>query len=205
VSKFIGCRIKDMEDNISSRGSKLREFKCVVMGSGGVGKSALTILNVNGVFVEKYDPTIEDTYRKIYELDGVSYVLEILDTAGTEQYTAQTDFYTRDGHGFVLVYSITSMSSFAEIPGIMERIMRIKNTNKVAMVLCANKCDLVDQRVVMEDEGRSISKKWECLFMETSAKNGINTGKIFPSLIREIVKLHPESDKERRKGRCTIL
>jgi len=194
-----------MEDNVSKGGSKLREFKCVVMGSGGVGKSALTILNVNGVFVEKYDPTIEDTYRKIYELDGVSYVLEILDTAGTEQYTAQTDFYTRDGHGFVIVYSITSMSSFAEIPGILERIKRIKNVDKVAIVICGNKCDLVDQRVVMEDEGRSVAKKWDCTFIETSAKNGINTARIFPTLIKEVVKLHPESEKERKKGKCIIL
>jgi len=186
-------------------GRGLREFKCVVMGSGGVGKSALTILNVSGVFVEKYDPTIEDTYRKVYDLEGVQYVMEILDTAGTEQFTAQTDFYTRDGHGFVLVYSITSMSSFAEIPGIIERVTRIKNVEKVAMIICGNKCDLVDQRVVMEDEGRSIAKKWDCIFFETSAKTGVNTTKIFPTLIKEIVKLYPENDKEKKKGKCIIL
>jgi len=186
-------------------GRGLREFKCVVMGSGGVGKSALTILNVSGVFVEKYDHTIEDTYRKVYDLEGVQYVMEILDTAGTEQFTAQTDFYTRDGHGFVLVYSITSMSSFAEIPGIIERVTRIKNVEKVAMIICGNKCDLVDQRVVMEDEGRSIAKKWDCIFFETSAKTGVNTTKIFPTLIKEIVKLYPENDKEKKKGKCIIL
>jgi len=183
----------------------LREFKCVVMGSGGVGKSALTILNVSGVFVEKYDPTIEDTYRKVYDMDGVQYVLEILDTAGTEQFTAQTDFYTKDGHGFVLVYSMTSMSSFAEIPGIIERIIRIKNVEKVPIVLCGNKCDLVDQRVIMEDEGRSVAKKWDCIFLETSAKTGVNTGKIFPTLIKEIVKLHPHNEKEKKRAKCIIL
>ena len=48
----------------------MREYKLVVLGSGGVGKSALTVQFVQGIFVEKYDPTIEDSYRKQVEVDG---------------------------------------------------------------------------------------------------------------------------------------
>ena len=61
----------------------MREYKIVVLGSGGVGKSALTVQFVQGIFVEKYDPTIEDSYRKQAEVDGQQCMLEILDTAGT--------------------------------------------------------------------------------------------------------------------------
>ena len=61
----------------------MREYKIVVLGSGGVGKSALTVQFVQGIFVEKYDPTIEDSYRKQVEVDGSQCMLEILDTAGT--------------------------------------------------------------------------------------------------------------------------
>ena len=43
----------------------MKEFKVVVLGSGGVGKSALTVQFVSGHFMEKYDPTIEDFYRKV--------------------------------------------------------------------------------------------------------------------------------------------
>jgi len=60
----------------------MREFKVVVLGSGGVGKSALTVQFVSGCFMEKYDPTIEDFYRKEIEVDNLPCVLEILDTAG---------------------------------------------------------------------------------------------------------------------------
>lgn len=61
----------------------MQENKLVVLGSGGVGKSALTVQFVQGIFVEKYDPTIEDSYRKQTEVDGKQCMLEILDTAGT--------------------------------------------------------------------------------------------------------------------------
>uniref|UniRef100_A0A452U6H2 Small monomeric GTPase n=1 Tax=Ursus maritimus TaxID=29073 RepID=A0A452U6H2_URSMA len=62
----------------------MREYKVVVLGSGGVGKSALTVQFVTGTFIEKYDPTIEDFYRKEIEVDSSPSVLEILDTAGTD-------------------------------------------------------------------------------------------------------------------------
>ena len=58
-------------------------LRIVVLGSGGVGKSAITVQFVQGIFIEKYDPTIEDSYQKQVEVDNEVYMLEILDTAGT--------------------------------------------------------------------------------------------------------------------------
>jgi Ras-related protein Rap-2C len=90
----------------------MHEYKVVVLGSGGVGKSAITVKFVSGKFVEKYDPTIEDFYRKEIEVDGAPSVLEILDTAGTEQFSSMRDLYIKNGQGFVVVYSITSLQTF---------------------------------------------------------------------------------------------
>jgi len=90
----------------------MHEYKVVVLGSGGVGKSALTVKFVTGKFVEKYDPTIEDFYRKEIEVDGAPSVLEILDTAGTEQFSSMRDLYIKNGQGFIVVYSITSVQTF---------------------------------------------------------------------------------------------
>jgi len=64
-----------------------REYNIVVLGSGGVGKSCLTAQFVQNIWIESYDPTIEDSYRKTLEVDGRQVVLEILDTAGTEQFS----------------------------------------------------------------------------------------------------------------------
>lgn len=90
----------------------MREFKVVVLGSGGVGKSALTVQFVSGCFMEKYDPTIEDFYRKEIEVDNSPCVLEILDTAGTEQFASMRDLYIKNGQGFVVVYSLTNHQTF---------------------------------------------------------------------------------------------
>ena len=77
-----------------------------VMGTGGVGKSALTMQFVQKRFVDAYDPTIEDSYRRDVEIDGELRKIEILDTAGAEQFVALRDQSIKAGEGFLLVYSI---------------------------------------------------------------------------------------------------
>src|SRR5271155_2680970 len=80
-------------------------------------------------FVETYDPTIEDSYRKQVVIDQQSCMLEVLDTAGQEEYTALRDQWIRDGEGFVLVYSISSRSSFTRIQKFHHQIQRVKESS----------------------------------------------------------------------------
>ncbi|KAJ5071621.1 ras gtpase-related [Anaeramoeba ignava] len=87
-------------------------MKLVVLGGGGVGKSALTIQFLQKQFLETYDPTIEESYRKQMVIDNDSYVLDILDTAGQEEYAPMREKYMASGHGFLFVFSITSRISF---------------------------------------------------------------------------------------------
>uniref|UniRef100_A0A3P9NE69 Ras-related protein Rap-1b n=1 Tax=Poecilia reticulata TaxID=8081 RepID=A0A3P9NE69_POERE len=157
----------------------MREYKLVVLGSGGVGKSALTVQFVQGIFVEKYDPTIEDSYRKQVEVDGQQCMLEILDTAGTEQFTAMRDLYMKNGQGFALVYSITAQSTFNDLQDLREQILRVKDTEDVPMILVGNKCDLEVERVVAKDSGVGLARQWNsCAFLETSAKSKINVNEV---------------------------
>jgi small GTP-binding protein len=184
----------------------LREYKLVVLGSGGVGKSALTVQFVQGIFVEKYDPTIEDSYRKQVEIEGTQCMLEILDTAGTEQFTAMRDLYMKNGQGFVLVYSIIAQSTFNDLPDLREQILRVKDRDDVPMILVGNKCDLQDQRVITTEQGEELARKFNCEFIEASAKTRVNVDKIFHDLIRQINKITPPlKPKDNRKGKCLIL
>eukprot|EP00999_Lentomonas_sp_LEN2_P001095 NODE_2100_length_654_cov_4.316888_g2050_i0.p1 GENE.NODE_2100_length_654_cov_4.316888_g2050_i0~~NODE_2100_length_654_cov_4.316888_g2050_i0.p1 ORF type:complete len:184 (-),score=47.43 NODE_2100_length_654_cov_4.316888_g2050_i0:10-561(-) len=183
----------------------MREYKLVVLGSGGVGKSALTVQFVQSIFVEKYDPTIEDSYRKQVEVDQAQCMLEILDTAGTEQFTAMRDLYMKNGQGFVLVYSITSQSTFNDLADLREQILRVKDADKVPMVLAGNKCDLEDDRMVGKDQGTNLANQWAGVtFMETSARKKINVDEVFFDLVRQINKASPAAAKK-KKGGCVLL
>jgi len=193
----------------------MREYKLVILGSGGVGKSALTVQFVQGIFVERYDPTIEDSYRKQVEIDGQHCMLEILDTAGTEQFTAMRDLYMKNGQGFVLVYSITAQSTFNDLHEIRDQILRVKDTEDVPIILVGNKCDLEDEREVGRDQGAFLARSWNnCTFLETSAKAKVNVNEIFVDLVRQINKKNPVANnkqkqnkkkRKRKKRRCEIL
>ncbi|GCC32594.1 hypothetical protein chiPu_0011057 [Chiloscyllium punctatum] len=139
---------------------RMREYKLVVLGSGGVGKSALTVQFVQGIFVEKYDPTIEDSYRKQVEVDCQQCMLEILDTAGTEQFTAMRDLYMKNGQGFALVYSITAQSTFNDLQDLREQILRVKDTEDVPMILVGNKCDLEDERSLLQSQRSTLMRSF---------------------------------------------
>ncbi|KAG8589625.1 hypothetical protein GDO81_006467 [Engystomops pustulosus] len=180
----------------------MREYKLVVLGSGGVGKSALTVQFVQGIFVEKYDPTIEDSYRKQVEVEGQQCMLEILDTAGTEQFTAMRDLYMKNGQGFALVYSITAQSTFNDLQDLREQILRVKDTEDVPMILVGNKCDLEDER-----QGQNLARQWNnCAFLKSSAKSKINVNEIFYDLVRQINRKTPvEKKKPKKKSSCLLL
>ncbi|MGH0151094.1 UNVERIFIED_CONTAM: hypothetical protein FKN15_057858 [Acipenser sinensis] len=102
-------------------------------------------------------------------------MLEILDTAGTEQFTAMRDLYMKNGQGFALVYSITAQSTFNDLQDLREQILRVKDTDDVPMILVGNKCDLEDERVVGKEQGQNLARQWNsCAFLESSAKSKIN-------------------------------
>ena len=81
---------------------------------------------VRGVFVETYDPTLEDSFIKVFSTPSGPLTVEILDTAGTDQFEAMRDMYIGSGDAFVLVYAVDSRASFNEVAGLLERIKRLK-------------------------------------------------------------------------------
>lgn len=153
-----------------------------------VGKSALTIRLTQSEFANEYDPTIEDSYRHYCEVDGVQASLDILDTAGQEEYSSMRDLYMKTGQGFLLVFSLTDHQSFEEISTFYNQIMRVKSelVSFVPLILVGNKNDLVDQRQVTTEEAVALAKKFSAAYIETSAKTGENVTAAFYDLLREI-------------------
>lgn len=196
-----------------SKSQFLREYKLVVVGGGGVGKSALTIQFIQSHFVDEYDPTIEDSYRKQCVIDDEVALLDVLDTAGQEEYSAMREQYMRTGEGFLCVYSITSKNSFEEISTFHQQILRVKDKDYFPIIIVANKCDLENERQVSTQEGRELAKQFQCKFIESSAKQKINVDEAFYSLVREIRRFNKETQqgkpggpsKPAKKLKCAIL
>jgi len=168
--------------------------------AGGVGKSALTIQLIQNHFVDEYDPTIEDTYRKQVVIDGETCLLDILDTAGQEEYSAMRDQYMRTGEGFLLVFAVDNTKSFEDISMYREQIKRVKDAEDVPMVLVGNKCDLPTRAVEMT-QAQEVAKQYMIPFVETSAKTRLCVDDAFYTLVREIRKDKEHRGRDRKKHR----
>eukprot|EP01121_Diplochlamys_sp_Union-15-3_P013524 TRINITY_DN4203_c0_g1_i1.p1 TRINITY_DN4203_c0_g1~~TRINITY_DN4203_c0_g1_i1.p1 ORF type:complete len:203 (+),score=22.14 TRINITY_DN4203_c0_g1_i1:63-671(+) len=179
------------------------EYKMVLLGTGGVGKTALTVQFVEGTFLDKYDPTIEDNYKKLIEVEGKMCTLEILDTAGTEQFTAMRDLYVRSGQGFILVYSITSRESFSLAGQFKERIELHLKGREAPLILAGNKADLEEQREVTVEEAKRYASEIGADFFETSAKVRRNVDVIFTTMVKRIHEINATSKQNPRKKTIT--
>ena len=117
------------------------------------------------------------------------------------------DLYMKNGQGFVLVYSIIAQSTFNDLPDLKEQILRVKDCDAVPMVLVGNKCDLGDQRVITQEQGDALARKFGgCTFLESSAKTKVNVDAIFHDLIRQISAQHPpKPEVAKKKGGCSLL
>lgn len=172
---------------------------------GAVGKSALTIQFVQGLFVSKYDPTIEDCYRKSMEVNGQNVILEILDTAGTDSFTAMRDIYMKEGEGFILVYSLVAKSSWMDLQDIYEQLTRVRDSADFPITLVGNKCDLEDSRVISQESGRMRASEWKADFRECSAMNNVGVQEVFTGLVRRILQEREEKEKYQKQPKSKNL
>mmetsp|Transcript_23870 Transcript_23870/g.59711 ORF Transcript_23870/g.59711 Transcript_23870/m.59711 type:complete len:192 (+) Transcript_23870:275-850(+) len=179
--------------------------KVIIVGTGGVGKSALTLQFMYGDFTEEYDPTSADSYRKKITIDGEEIQMDILDTAGQEEYAAMRDNYYRTGEGFLCVYSITLEKSFQQVSDFREAIIRVTEKEDIPFILIGNKADLESEREVSKEEGQKMADKFGCKFLETSAKTNLNVSEAFISLVKDVAKVKKAAGDDSAGDKKCIL
>ncbi|KYN20039.1 PREDICTED: GTP-binding protein Rit2 [Trachymyrmex cornetzi] len=177
--------------------SGLRVYKIVVLGDGGVGKSAVTLQFVSHRFLDYHDPTIEDSYQTQVVIDGEAALLDILDTAGQVEFTAMREQYMRCGEGFMICYSVTDRHSFQETMEYRKLISRVRANENIPLVIVGNKFDLQHHRKVTTEEGKALAEELGCPFYETSAALRQFIDDAFFSLIRQI----RTKERSRRRSR----
>lgn len=185
--------------------------RIVLLGAGGVGKSALVLRFSEDRFQSDYDPTLEDLYPdKVHVVDGISIKLDILDTAGQEEYESMRRNWISQGDAFMVVYSVTEQVSFEEAELIFEEISGIKDTHDFPVVLVGNKIDLTKLIKVKSNDAHQLAKTWNAPHFQTSAKDNIEVDDAFHELVRELrrrtKKRSPDTKETTPKNHCcTIL
>jgi len=182
----------------------MKKRKIAVLGSRSVGKSSLVKQFIENHFMDSYFPTIESTFAKSVVYKGVEYDCHIIDTAGQDEFSPINAQYAIGIHGYVLVYSITSRNSFNMIQVVYDKIVDFCGVTKIPCVIVGSKCDLSIQRQVDSKDGETLSREMDCAWIETSAKNNINIGKVFELCLQEIERNTAPNQAEPPAKSCTV-
>ncbi len=213
----------------TANGSGTEKMHVSILGGGGVGKSAITLRFVRDFFIKNWEATIEDAYRKTVRVDDEVSVLEILDTAGQEDFSTLRAQWMMDKDGWIFVYSLVDKSSFDQVYSFIELIEQISDgkQNVPPIIILGNKKDIIDKdpdaRAVSSDDisklmracktaidnshvkdrsGANVS--WQIQHFETSALSGEKIDEIFEVMVREI-RRRRQPIVQKKKSWCFLL
>ncbi|VDK28947.1 unnamed protein product [Dibothriocephalus latus] len=163
------------------------DYRVAVFGSSGVGKSSLVmrhILEVNIDLVTKSLFLV--TFIQVISCNRQVCTLQITDTTGSHQFPAMQRLSMSKGHAFVLVYSVSNKTSLDDLAAIYQELATIKGAEikVIPIMLVGNKTDEEADREVSTAQGEALAKRWQCGFMETSAKANVNVKEVFQELLR---------------------
>lgn len=145
-------------------------------------------------------------------LEGAECQIDILDTAGQEDYAVIRDNYFRSGEGFLCVFSLVDRETFNNTSDFREHILRVKVDDQIPLILVGNKVDL-EGREVSDDEASGLASSWGAPYIETSAKTKLNVDKVYYDLLKRIQArkqaqgqtTSTSTKKTKKKTKCTIL
>ena len=169
------------------------------MGESTVGKTSIVTKVCDDTFTSQQMATTGIDSRQFtikYNEDTVVHI-SLWDTAGQERFNNITKQYFNKVDGILLVYDITSRTSFEKINNWMNEINNVIAPNELGIVLLGNKNDLELQRDVQKDEGIELAKKLDMPFFETSAKTGKNLKECIAMLSQIAIKKRKENDGSR--------
>ena len=185
-------------------------YKLVILGEVAVGKSSIAQRFVNGKFTNLHNPTVGALFlTKKIKVNDKYIKYDIWDTAGQERYHSLTPMYYKNARAAVVVFDVTSSSSFERAQKWMTELFE-KATPGIVIALCGNKIDL-ENRQVSKEEAEEYANKVGCLYMEGTAKTDENINDLFnqigsrlPMIEEEkpIVLIDDNNENKENEKRC---
>ncbi|CAB1444677.1 unnamed protein product [Pleuronectes platessa] len=190
-------------------------FKVMMLGDSAVGKTCILVRFKDGAFLGgNFIATVGIDFRnKVVDVDNLKVKLQIWDTAGQERFRSVTHAYYRDAQALLLLYDITSKTSFDNTRAWLTEIHEYAQKDVVIMLL-GNKSDMAAERVVKTEEGEKLAKEYGVPFMETSAKTGLNVDLSFLAIAKELrhratqqpnepkFQIHDYIESQKKKSGC---
>jgi small GTP-binding protein len=162
-------------------------YKFIVVGASGVGKTCILKRLTKGTFDENTAPTVGAKFESLpLTIDDRKVKLQIWDTAGLERYHSTSKTYYRNAVGVALVFDITDRLTFESLPLSLSDVHALCDPNAVVQLI-GNKCDLADQRVVTALEAEGFARAHQMAYLETSAQTGDNVREAFVAIATTIV------------------
>ncbi|KAL7716249.1 Rab family GTPase [Entamoeba marina] len=190
--------------------TKTYQFKIVLLGDSSVGKSSIVLRVCKDEYKEFQENTIGAAFlTKTLTIDNDVIKFEIWDTAGQERYHSLTPMYYRGSDAAIIVFDITSDSSYVQSKKWVDELRQAGN--EAMMFLVGNKVDMESDRVVTKEDGESYARELSIDYIETSAKENININELFEQIARKLPKtekglVDPDdviiSKSNTRKGCC---
>lgn len=183
-------------------------FYLSVLGTGGVGKSALTLRYCRDFFVQDWDPTIEDAYKRAVDVDDETCMLDILDTAGQDDFESLRPSWMCDKDGYIFVFSLDEPQSLEELRPFFELHHQLNEGRRVPIVLAANKKDLVRENdprhIKAREEGMRKAAELGARYIETSAYTGENVHEVFEGFVKQVRATKKKTKAPARGGCCVV-
>jgi len=216
-----GAEFKEgtLQDNQELYASQLRKdnesnmenpLKLCILGPGGVGKSCILLRLTRNIFADYLDSTIEDSHRHVITVDGQIVTLDVLDTAGQEEFDGLRAAWYRKKDGFLLVFALDNPAGLGGLEKFYHEVSNFYEaggSDSPPILVAANKSDKVTA-AESEDlwlKAEKYSKEWKAIdLMRTSAKTGLNIEATFANLVRAIRRRNNTTVKK-KKWICDLL
>ncbi|KAJ3438667.1 ras family-domain-containing protein [Anaeramoeba flamelloides] len=171
----------------------MSDLKIVLLGSSGAGKTCIVQRLINGTFDDKEPTTLGASFlqKKYTSKTGTQFTFAIWDTAGQEKFESLSTFYTRDAGAAIIVYDITSKSTFSSLKRMYNKLNYA--SEDCFSILVGSKYDLVekdpDSRKVSVERGLKFAKENRSYFFECSSKTGHNLDEVWEKIGELFIKL----------------
>jgi Rab family protein len=170
--------------------------RVVFLGESGAGKTSIISSHLlRGTFQPRLAPTIgASVLNTSLSWQGASVRFAIWDTAGQEVYHSLTPMYYRTAVVAIVVFDIASQLSYNRVPEWIKELNQ--NAPEAGVIICGNKSDLEDDRLITYDEAAALSENVGAPYLETSAKTGKGLDCLFQTIVQVVAEKRPEKLRE---------